>query len=275
MIKLFVDSGSSIKQNEKDIYGVEILPLKILLGNKEYLDGVDLELETFYNALIRDKIFPKTSLPSLDDTRMKVMEYVNKGDQVFIITISSKISGTFDTLNNLFKDEKNVKVFDSQTAVGGIKILALEAKKYLDSSLDFIESKLNEIAPRITALAVPETLEYLKRGGRLSATSCAIGTLLKIKPIIKLKGSVSVEAKTIGNNCAIKHLHQTLQNADTNYPIVPSYTFNSDNLDKLIDKTDNYFYPFMIEKDDLDPAVACHWGPNAFGYVFVEMKNNW
>ncbi len=272
MIKLFVDSGSSIKQNEKEFYGVEVLPLKVLLGDNEYLDGVDLEIERFYDALINEKIFPKTSLPSLEYSYDKIMNCVKEGNKVFLITISSKISGTFETLKNMFKNEKDVRVFDSQTAVGGIKILALEAKKYLDTSLDYIEEKLNEIAPRITALAVPETLDYLKRGGRLSASGWAVGTLLKIKPIIKLKGSVSIASKTIGINCAIKYLSHVLENADTNYPIVPSYTYQTKNLDKLIEKTDEYFYPFMIEKDDIDPAVACHWGPNAFGYVFVEKQ---
>ena len=128
MIKIFVDSGSSIKQSEKDFYNVEILPLKILLNDKEYLDGVNLDINTFYNALIYDKIFPKTSLPSLDEAFNRVMEYVNNGDQVFLITISAQISGTFDALKTLFKDEKNVRVFDSQTAVGGIKILVKEQK---------------------------------------------------------------------------------------------------------------------------------------------------
>lgn len=71
MLRVFVDSGSSIKENEKEKYNVEILPLKISLGDKEYSDGVDLSMEIFYKALIEDNLFPKTSLPSLEDAEKK------------------------------------------------------------------------------------------------------------------------------------------------------------------------------------------------------------
>ena len=94
MIKVFVDSGSSIKQHEKELYNVEILPLKILLNGKEYLDGIDLSMDIFYKELIDNKQFPKTSLPSLEETEKRVLDYVNKGDDVIILTISSDISGT-------------------------------------------------------------------------------------------------------------------------------------------------------------------------------------
>ncbi|MBQ3116394.1 MAG: DegV family protein [Clostridia bacterium] len=129
-----------------------------------------------------------------------------------------------------------------------------------------------ELAPKITALAVPESLDYLRRGGRLSASGWAVGTLLRIKPIIMLKGGVSVYTKTIGMPSAKKVLLRALDNCDTNYPIVPSFTYKSDNLDLLLDKTEKEYKDIMLEKDNLDHAIACHWGPNAFGFVFVERE---
>lgn len=272
MIKIFVDSGSSIKQEEKEKYNVEILPLKILLGEKEYLDGVDLPMDEFYKALIEDGQFPKTSLPSLEDAENRVLKCVKEGYDVIIITISSGISGTNNAIKMLFKDNPKVRVIDSLNAVGGIKILALEANKYLNESLDFVEEKLNALAPRITAMAVPETLDFLRKGGRLSATGWFVGSLLKIKPIIMLKNTVKASGKTIGLKPAMKYIINALENADTSYPIVPSYTYKDNNLDELISKTPEEYVSVMIEKDNLDPAIACHWGPNAFGYVFVEKE---
>ena len=270
MIKVFVDSGSSIKQEEKDFYNVEILPLKILMGDKEYLDGVDLSMDVFYSSLINDGLFPKTSLPSLEDAEKRVKECVNDGYDVIVLTISSGISGTHNALRMLFQDEPKVRVIDTQTAVGGMKILALEAKKYQNESLDFVENKLNEIIPRIKVLAVPETLSYLHKGGRLGNVSWAIGTVLRIKPVIELKNKVKVNSKCIGLKMAMNKIVSSLDNCDMNYPIVPSYTYNTDNLDELISKTSNEYTSIMLEKDNLDPAIACHWGPNAFGYIFVE-----
>ena len=135
-----------------------------------------------------------------------------------------------------------------------------------------MEQRLNALANRIVALAVPETLDYLKKGGRLSAASWAIGTILKIKPIIALKNEVKVVGKVMGLKGAMKFLAQALENCDTNYPIVPSYTYKDDNLDELISRTPSDYVDVMIEKDNLTPAIACHWGPNAFGYVFVEKE---
>lgn len=165
MIKVFVDSGSSIKKEERDFYGVEVLPLQILLNDKEYLDGENLSMDVFYKSLIEEKLFPKTSLPLLDDAKQRVDECVKEGYDVIILTISSGISGTYNALNMLFEGNTNVRVVDSKTAVGGMKILVREANKYRNETLDFMVDKLNALIPRIRALAVPETLDYLHKGG--------------------------------------------------------------------------------------------------------------
>ena len=108
MIRVFVDSGSSIKQYEKEEYHVEIIPLKILLGDKEYFDGVDLTNEVFYDYLKNSKEFPKTSLPQLDVLEDEVTKLTNQGDEVIIVTISSEISGTYNAIRLLFEDYENV-----------------------------------------------------------------------------------------------------------------------------------------------------------------------
>ena len=274
MLRVFVDSGSSIKQNEKDKYNVEILPLKINLGDKDYLDGIDLSMKDFYDALINEGLFPKTSLPSLEDAEKRVNEYTNNGDDVLIITISSGISGTYNTLKMLFSENEKVKVIDSKSAVGGIRILLGEVNKYRNESLKFIEEKLLELIPRIKVCAIPETLEYLYKGGRLSRSAKIIGNIAQIKPLISLdsiSGSVKVLGKAIGKKRAMQTLVGYLEkyNVDKNYPIVPSYTYNVKNLEELISITPDEFKEQMIEFDNLDPAIACHWGPNAFGYIFI------
>ena len=270
MIKIFVDSGSSIKQEEKERYGVEILPLKILINDVEYSDGLDITCESFYDLVKQAHTFPKTSLPSLDEAHERVMKYVNSDYDVVIITISSQISGTFNALKMLFNEEPKVKVVDSKSAVGGIRILVNEANKHLDKPVEQVVDMLNAIAPKITALAVPETLDNLRKGGRLSATGWAVGSLLKIKPIIELKNGVAIKGKVIGLKSAMKFLIKALNNCNTNYPIIPSYTFDDKNLNELLSKTPDNFIKVMGDKDNLTPAIACHWGANAFGYVFVE-----
>lgn len=272
MIKIFVDSGSSIKKEERETYGVEVLPLKILLGDTEYLDGENLSMDVFYKALIEQQLFPSTSLPSLSDAEERVNEYVNKGYDVIILTISSGISGTYNALRMLFEGNEKVRVIDSQTAVGGMKLLVKEANKYLDKPLDYVEEKLNQLIPRIKVLAVPETLNYLHKGGRLSSAGWIVGSILRLKPIIELRYGVKVAGKAIGLKLAMKFLLEALKNCDTDYPIIPSYTYDTENLKELIAKSSPEHQAIMTEFDNIDPAVAAHWGPNAFGFIFVEKQ---
>ncbi len=271
MLRVFVDSGSSIKQDEKKQYNVEIIPLKILLGEREYSDGIDLSMDFFYSQLIDEGLFPKTSLPSLDETEKKIMKYVEQGDEVIILPISSGISGTYNTFRIMFEDHPQVRVIDTKTAVGGVRILVEEVNKYRDKGLDFIENKLSQLIPRIRVAAIPETLEYLHRGGRLSKTAYVAGSLAQVKPLITFEdGYVKVMSKAIGLKRAMLTLVKLLETeCDPEFSIVPSYTYSNKNLVDLIKMTDYKFLSSMGHQDNLDPAIACHWGPNAFGYIFV------
>lgn len=271
MIKIFVDSGSSIKESEKEKYGIEILPLKILMKDKEYLDGIDLKVDDFYNMLINEKIFPKTSLPSMLETEEKVIEYVNKGYDVIILPISSGISGTYNMLRTMFEKESKVHVIDTKSAVGGIRIIVDEINRNKNLPVEEIIEKVNELIPRIRVVAVPETLEYLYRGGRLSKISFVVGSLLKIKPLITFKeGLVKVHQKAIGLGNAIKAIISMLSKCDERHKIVPSYTYDDKNLDVLISNMEEKHKKLLDVKDNLDLAIASHWGPNAFGFIFVE-----
>ncbi len=159
------------------------------------------------------------------------------------------------------------------TAVGGIRILAEEINKIKDKPLDEILEKVKALIPRIKVYAIPETLTYLFRGGRLSRLDWIIGDLLNIKPIITfINGEVKVAAKKPGLKNAMKYIANAVKNADTDYSIIASYTYDSNNLTKLIDMTDNSLHKSMSEYDNLDPVIASHWGPNAFGYIYVEKE---
>lgn len=276
MLKVIVDSGSSIKQEEKEKYNVDIIPLRYMMGDEEYLDGKDISTEEFYELLIEKKYFPKTSLPNLEYVQNMVDDYTKAGDDVILITISSGISGTFNVFTQMFKEYKNVRVIDSKSAVGGIKLIVKEINKMREKPLDEIVESVNKLIPRIRVFAIPETLNYLLRGGRLSKKDWVVGTLLKIKPIITIKsGFVKVASKAIGLKKSMLNLVELLKThkCDKNYPIIPSYTYNKDNLDKLIEMTDDEYKAQMEEYDNLDPVIASHWGPNAFGYIFVGEEN--
>ncbi len=275
MLRVLVDSGCSIKSDELEYYNIELIPLKILLGEQEYQDGVDLPLDLFYEKLIKEKIFPKTSLPNLGELEEKVNAYTNAGDRVVILTISAEISGSFNAIKLLFKDNDKVLVLDSRMAVGGMRLIVDEINRYRDADFKTIQEKVEAIIPKIKIMAIPETLEYLMRGGRLSKKEWLIGSILKIKPIIGfIEGKVKVLTKKIGLKSGMNHIASALNEleCDENYEIIPSYTYSDENLVKLMDMTDEKYKKQMRVRDNLDPAIACHWGPGAFGYIFVSKK---
>ena len=273
MLRIVVDSGSSIKQDEREKYGVDILPLRVQMGEDSFLDGVDLSVDEFYDRLINLKEFPKTSLPSLEDAQNLVENYTNQGDEVLIITISSGISGTFQTMRMLFEENDKVTVFDSQMAVGGIRFLVQEARKYEKEGMDVVVEKLNALVPRIVTAAIPETLDYLLAGGRLSKLSWMLGTMLSIKPVIGfVETKVTVLSKKRGLKQAMKQIVDMAveDHCDPEYGIVASYTYNKANIDQVIQMSPVEIQQMVNVYDNLIPSIACHWGPNAFGYIYVK-----
>lgn len=273
MLRIVVDSGSSIKQEEREKYGVDILPLRVQMGDDAFLDGVDLSVDEFYNRLINLNEFPKTSLPSLEDAQKLVEDYTDKGDEVLIITISSGISGTFQTMRMLFEENEKVTVFDSRMAVGGVRFLVQEARKYEKEGMEVIVEKLNALVPRIVTAAIPETLDYLLAGGRLSKLSWMLGTMLSIKPIIGfVESKVTVLVKKRGLKQAMKQIVDmaVADNCDPEYGIVASYTYNKENLEQVIAMSPAEIQTMVKVYDNLIPSIACHWGPNAFGYIYVK-----
>lgn len=273
MRRIIVDSGSSIKTKEKDLYGVDILPICLQMGEDSFYDGVNLSTEEFYSRLKDKKQFPKTSLPSLEETQKLVDAYVNQGDEVLIITISSGISGTYQTMKMLFDEYEKVEVFDSRLAVGGIRFLVEEARKYDRESMETVIEKLNQLLPRIRIAAIPETLDYLLAGGRLSKSSWMMGKLLSIVPIITfIDGKVEVLAKKRGIKQGKKALVELLQTeqADKSYGIIASYTYNKGNIEDVIQTLPDDYKGVISVYDDLCHSIACHWGPNAYGFIFVK-----
>lgn len=275
MIKIFTDSGSSIKPNECDALGVTVIPLMILLNGREYRDGEELSTDEFYRLIIEEKLFPKTSLPSLAECEEKVKACTDKGDHVIFLTISSGLSGTYSAISGLFDGDPLVHVVDTKSAVGGIRILVEEINKHINEPVEEILEMIDGLIPRLKVVAVPETLEYLHRGGRLSKSEWKIGEVLGIKPLLGFEnGRVKVYGKVRGVKKAAKALADMLDEwgCDPTYSVIPSYTYNKKNMELLVEFTDEKYLHALGKPDDLDHAIACHWGPGAFGYIFVGDK---
>lgn len=272
-LKIMVDSSSGITKEEAATMGIEVFPLRFSFNEVEYLDGVDITSETFYEKLVTSNVFPKTSLPNLYQLEEQVKKYEKEGYSILIFPLSKEISGSYAAMKALFEDYTNVKVVDGLTTVSGLRFLIEEALRYQDESLDVLLQKIMYLREKIRIIAGIDTLEYLYRGGRLSKTSSVIGTIIGLKPVIGISdGKVVVFSKRRGKKQAMQYIIDYMMNhlPDENYPIYGLYSKDKTNYDilyGLLAGTD--FQKHIIQVNPIAPVIGCHIGPGGYGIAYI------
>jgi DegV family protein with EDD domain len=279
MIKILVDTASDIELDEAKTLGIDLIPMQIRFGNEEYLDGFNLTHAQFFEKLIESDELPQTS--QINEYRFdeKYKELTSDGSQLIVITISSKLSGTY---SNAVKASQNyngkVFVIDSLNACIGERILcqyAINLVKEGALTAKQITAKLNESKSKIQVLAVLDTLQYLKKGGRISSLTAITGELLSIKPVVSIiNGEVKMVGKAIGSKKGNNLLNQLVEKCggiNFKMPFAVAYSgLSSDYLQKYLrdssalwkDKTDTI--PTYL----IGSTIGTHVGPNAIAVAF-------
>ncbi|MDE7297035.1 MAG: DegV family protein, partial [Clostridia bacterium] len=228
-VKILVDSASDIDAEEAQELGIELLPMEVEIQGKKYLDGVEIKPKQFFEKLIESTELPRTSQINPYRFEEKFEELTGQGYDVVAITISSKLSGTYSGAANVAKKFAG-KVFavDSLNASIGEKILCYYALRLLEqgASAQEIASELNKVRGRINVLARLDTLQYLKKGGRISAVTAFAGQMLSIKPVIGvIGGEVKMVGKAIGSKKGNNLLNSLVEKkgVDFDMPFVVGY----------------------------------------------------
>ena len=235
MVRIVIDSASDIELEKAKELNLDFMPLKTIFGEDEYLDGVTITHEQFFEKLIECGTMPTTSQISPYDFEKKFEEIKAVGDTAVVITLSSLLSGTYQSATIAASDyEDCVTVVDSLNVCIGEQNLVMLAVRLRDQGLSASEiaAELEEAKHRIKVLAVFDTLEYLKRGGRISKTAAWAGNVLSIKPVISIeKGEVAILGKARGskngNNMLIQQINQS-NGIDFSMPYSLAYSGLSD-----------------------------------------------
>lgn len=278
MIKISVDSASDIDKTEADALGVALIPMTVRFGDTEYYDGVDLSRREFFEKLIESDELPHTS--QINECRFEehYAALTENGDDVISIVISSKLSGTYEcACRAARKFDGKVRVVDSLNASAGERLLCLYALRLITEdkmSADDIVAELEKQKTKIRFLALLGTLEYLKKGGRISAAVALAGELFSIKPVISIDdGEVKLIGKAMGSKRGRNLLTQFIDKygVDFDMPHVLVYSGLSDELlTKYVedsvrlwkDKTDS------LPKYVIGSTIGSHIGPGAIGVAF-------
>ncbi len=280
MVKILVDSASDIEEEEARRMGISMLPMEIRFGDETFFDGVNLTHRQFFEKLIETNDFPKTS--QINEYRWgEAFETLTKdGDELVVITLSSKLSGTFTCAKNAAKKCSGVHVVDSLNATTGERILCEYACRLAKNGLDAsaIAQELDEKKRKIRLLAVVDTLKYLRKGGRISSVAAIAGGMLSVKPVISVaEGEVKLVGKAIGSKKSNNLLMQLVQKCggiDFSMPYGLMYSGLSDEfLQKYLKDSDALWReqiddPGAIPRYLIGSTIGTHVGPNAIGVAF-------
>ena len=278
MIKIITDSTSDIDVTYAKELNIDIVPLKVIIDGKEYKDRVDLQPDQFYSLLEKSEVLPTTSQPSPQEFLNYYEEAKEKGDSVIVMTLSGTISGTYQSAN-IAKDlaeYENIYVIDSLNATQALRLLVLKAVALREEGKDAetIFNELQAYKERVRIVAFVDTLEYLCKGGRMSKTVAAAGTLLKVKPIIGLRdGKLEMFSKARGAVKAtakiIELIHEDGE-IDFKEPIFIGYTGNDEGLEKFEQALRDEFKFEDVLHGFVGPVIGTHAGPGARLIAYVK-----
>lgn len=280
--RIIIDSTADLRDNIKENFTV--VPLTLHFGDEEYIDGVTITNIQFYEKLIECDVLPQTSQATPSDFTKVFEQVYTAGDKAVVITLSSELSGTYQSAVIAASDYPDtVYVVDSCSASIGTGILA-------ELALDMLKEGLSakEIADRlcverdnICVVAMLDTLEYLKKGGRISKTVAFAGGLLSIKPVVSLEnGKINILGKARGskqgNNLLVSEIEKA-GGVDFSRPVLLGYTGLSDaTLKKYIEDSRTLWEQgaSKLDYNVLGSVIGTHAGPGAVAVAFFKKKGD-
>lgn len=275
-VRIIVDS--TIDLPEQTARRVTVVPLTIHFGEQQYVSGVDIDARKFYEMLVEGDVLPTTSQPTPYAFTQVFQEAVDAGDTVVCITVSSKLSGTYQSACIAAADfPGKVFVVDSLTVAIGGGILTEYALSLTDKGMDAEEIawKLMQKREKVRLLALLDTLEYLKKGGRISSAVAFAGGLLNIKPVIAVaEGEVKMLGKARGSKQGNNLLVQEIDKAggvDFEKPLLLGYTGLSDALLQKYIVDSAALWQGKVEQlpvSIVGSVVGTHAGPGAVAVAF-------
>ncbi|MDD7735944.1 MAG: DegV family protein [Bacillales bacterium] len=280
-IKLLVDSASDISKEEAEKLNISMIPLIITFGQEDFYDGVDILPNQFFEKLIESTTLPKTSQINPFRFEEEFEKLTKNGDELIVIMISSKLSGTYESAiraKEKFKD--NVFVIDSLNACIGERLLCQLALILINEnkkSAKEIVDELNIMKTKIRVLALLDTLEYLRKGGRISSLVAFAGEMLSIKPVVAIiEGKVKLVGKARGSKNGKNLLNKLVNESggiDFSLPYGTVYSGLDNSLLKKYVKDSSSLYQEHtndIPSYQIGSTIGTHVGPGAIGVAFFE-----
>ncbi len=282
-VRIITDSASDMSPAEHP--ALHVLPLSVSFGTDVYMDGVDIDHQRFYEMLVERDELPKTGQVNPYAFSQAIAEAREAGDEAVIITVGAKLSGTNQSARTALAEMPGGDVFvvDSNNVTLGERVLVEHALRLVDEgqSAAQIAAAVEAVRDRVVVIGLLETLEYLVRGGRLSAAAGAVGTLLNVKPVVAAEDGLIVQlGKARGSKNGRNLLNQKVEKAggvDFSMPLALGYTGLSDAVLKKYIEDSAALWAGHTEGElpvhTIGATIGTHVGPGAVAVAFFQPAN--
>ena len=275
--RIIVDSTADLMPEYKS--RVSVVPLTVHFGEEEYIDGVTIDHKTFYEKLIESDVLPSTSQATPDAFMKEFNKAKEAGEAAVVITLASKFSGTYQSAKIAAAEYEDIYVVDSSSAAMGSGILVELAFRMLDEgkNAEQIAKALEEERKKIVIVALVDTLEYLKKGGRISKAVAFAGGMLNIKPVLSvIDGEINMLGKARGSKMGNNLLVQEIDKAggiDFSKPVLLGYSGISDALLKKYIEDSRHIWEGNLNEvryTTVGSVIGTHAGPGAVVVAFFK-----
>lgn len=282
-VRIITDSASDMSPAEHP--ALAVLPLSVTFGTDVYMDGIDIDHQRFYEMLVERDELPKTGQVNPYAFSQAIAEACEAGDEAVIITVGAKLSGTNQSARTALAEAPggDVYVVDSNNVTLGERVLVEYALRLVNEgrSAAQIAAAVEAVRDRVVVIGLLETLEYLVRGGRLSAAAGAVGTLLNVKPVVAVEDGLIVQlGKARGSKNGRNLLNQKVEKAggiDFSMPLALGYTGLSDAVLKKYIEDSAALWAGHTEGElpvhTIGATIGTHVGPGAVAVAFFQPAN--
>ena len=266
-VKVVTDSVADLPPQVVKELVITVIPLNVRFGEEVYRDGIDLTSEQFYDRLAHSQILPVTSVPSPGTFAEAYDRLAEEADEILAIIVTSKLSGTYEVALQsigLMKRKCRVEVVDSQWAVmaEGFIVIAAARLAQAGASLDEVIDLTHRNMKRVDMRAAFDTLEYLKRGGRIGKAQALLGSMFKVNPIITMKdGVVEPAGRTRSRAKAIDYLYNFAISFSHIEEMAIEDATTPDEAEMLAERLSSKFPKERIYRSKASPVIGTHTGP--------------
>lgn len=270
-VKIITDSTSDLTTDMAREFGITVIPLYVHFGNEIYRDGVDLTTEEFYKKLVQSKVLPATSAAAPGTFAETYDRLGEETDEILAIILSSKYSAAYEAAvqgKELRKGKARVEVIDSMLSVGALGLVVISAAKAaqagagLNEVIDVARSSMRRVDVRMAF----DTLEYLKRGGRIGTAQAFLGSILKVNPILAIKdGNTEAVTRARSRAKSMDYLCEFALSFPHIEEMLVEDATTPDEAEMLVERLSARFPKERIYRTKVSPVVGTHVGPHVLG----------